>query len=131
MKKGTNYIPQSDLEKLARELGLTVVEQKGFIKVAADSKHRVYIAKTKLVGRVDLSGFKTSGIPGVVDLGGESFGMVHQQIDFTRPAPETLETFQNVLLAMTALAEGGSHDQAITIPAKAKHALPVVTASAE
>lgn len=102
MKKNVTYIAQELFEGVAKELGLGWKEQAGFIKVAGATGRAVYVARTKRVGRVDISGF-TSSSPGVRDLGGESFGAVTQQLDFSRTEPEILATFRLVLGELKAL----------------------------
>ncbi len=102
MKKNVTYIAQELFEGVAKELGLGWKEQAGFVKIAGETGRAVYVARTKKVGRVDISGF-TSSSPGVRDLGGEKFGAVEQQLDFSRPEPEVLATFRAVLGELKAL----------------------------
>lgn len=81
------------------------VAQKGFVKVTTPNGHRMYIANTKTVGRIDLSGFEMpEGTEGIVRLGGESFGLVRQQVEFVgRTEDEILATTAQVLDHMMTL----------------------------
>ncbi len=57
MKKGVTYIDAAKFEAVITEMGLTPNAQAGFVKVCGAKGRNVYIARTKRVGRVDLSGF--------------------------------------------------------------------------
>lgn len=104
MKKQTTYVDGSKIEEIIQALGLPMHPQSGFIKVAGAKGRNVYVARTKAVGRVDLSGFEMpAGTPGIVDLGGEGFGAVKQQVDFTLTEQEVLGTIARVLEYMASL----------------------------
>lgn len=103
MRKNVTYISSSKLLDVVAQAGLKANDQAGFIKVPAAKGRQVYIAKTKQVGRVDISGFLFAG-EGVKDLGAISFGAVKQQLDFTRTEEEILKTFAEVLEHMKTLA---------------------------
>ncbi|HEU5118151.1 MAG TPA: hypothetical protein VFT74_16135 [Isosphaeraceae bacterium] len=99
MKKSINYVDAAQFEALILETpGLEFSPQAGFVKVTKVGLKgfAVYVAKTKKVGRVDLSGFGLD-IPGVTALGEYSFGQVTHQLDFTLPEDEILKTFKAVL----------------------------------
>ena len=77
-------------------------EQAAFWKLCGNMGRAVYVAKTKEVGRIDLSGFATQQL-GVINLGGASFGAVCQQIDFTQNEEAIISTFRNVIEEMLTL----------------------------
>lgn len=104
MKPNTTYVDACHFEAIIAQSGLDMTPQKGFVKVSGALGRNVYVAATKRVGRVDISGFLFEG-PGVRNLGdGEKFGNVHQQLDFGRSEAEILETFRAVLEHMKSLA---------------------------
>jgi hypothetical protein len=106
LKKNVNYVEQSALLSIASELGLETKEQAGFIRLQAPGKpdYRLYVAKTKTVGRVDISGFTPAEQTGIRLLGGESFGKVKAQLDFTAaPAWLILSAFRSTCLEMISL----------------------------
>lgn len=112
MKKDIFYIEAAQFDTIIAELGLKATEQKGFVKVEGPAKGRqVYVAKTKRVGRVDLSGFEMEHAGWLRDLGGEKFGAVKQQLSFARAEGEDdasaqeriLTNFRLVLEHMVAL----------------------------
>ena len=105
MKKGINYVPAADVLSVVQESGLSCLAQKGFVKVSGAKGRNVYIAKTRRVGRVDISGFEYEG-DGVRTLDAdEAFGSVTQQLDFSRDPEETLATLREVLEHMKTLPE--------------------------
>jgi len=103
MKKNTNYVQSTACLAICEARNLKAVEQAGFYKVSGAKGRNVYIAKTKQVGRIDISGFLFDG-PGVTNLSeGEKFGAVGQQLDFSRTPEETLTTLGAVLDHMLTL----------------------------
>lgn len=105
MKNEKCLIDAAKFENIIRASGLSVTVQKGFVKVSAAKGINVYVAKQKRVGRVDLSGFRVE-LPAVADLGDDGkFGSVEQELDFTCPEEEVLETFALVLEHMKTLPE--------------------------
>jgi hypothetical protein len=108
MKTNVTYIDACKFEALilvaACDLGFSVTPQKGFVKVAGPRGRTLYVASTKRVGRVDLSGFTVPAEGGHVQTPhcGE-FGNVKQQLRFDRPEPEVLEAFALLLTHMAAL----------------------------
>jgi len=102
MKKDITYVDGAQLEQLIVDAGLTPLTQAGFIKVAAAKGRAVYVARTKKVGRIDISGFLYAEA-GVTALGGSSFGAVKQQVDFSRPEADILLTFKAILEHMKTL----------------------------
>lgn len=104
MKKNVTYVDAAKFETIAKASGLPLTLQAGFVKIAGPKGHNVYVAATKRVGRVDLSGF-TMDVPGVNTLGeDEKFGNVLAQMDFSRSEEEILATFAEVLAHMATLA---------------------------
>lgn len=95
MKKDITYVSQDALVAVAQAKGLPVQEQKGWLKVTCAPGRLAYVARTKRVGRVNLSGFEFER--GTVDLGGESFGTVKQILDMARPEAEILTAFAEIL----------------------------------
>jgi hypothetical protein len=103
MKPNTTYVDACHFETAIQESGLQMIAQKGFIKVMGATGRQVYVAATKRVGRVDISGF-TVDLPGVRTLGdGEAFGNVKQQMDFSRTQDEILATFRDLLAHLASL----------------------------
>ena len=96
MKKNITYIDAAKFSTIVTEMGLVATDQAGFTKVDLGNGRQLYVARTKRVGRVDLSCL-TSTCEGVRDLGGESFGNVRQQLDFSRTEEQVLATFRAVL----------------------------------
>lgn len=105
MKKEINYVDAAKFETILKTIeGVSLTVQKGFVKVSGKKGRNVYIALTKTVGRVDLSGFEFDG-PGVVALGDSSFGSVTQQMDFTLPEEDILSAFEAIVSHMASLEE--------------------------
>ena len=102
MKKNVTYVDAAKFETIIRDSGLTFLLQKGFVKVSAAKGRNLYVAATKRVGRVDISGF-TVQMDGITDLGDLSFGNVKQQLDFSRTEDEILATFRDLLAHMATL----------------------------
>jgi len=103
-KQPTQYIDAAQIEALLLTTGMSLVAQAGFVKVApaGSPAHgpKIYVARSKRVGRIDLSGFTVED-EGVVTLDDDlRFGNVAQQVDFTRPAEDTLKTLKAVLKAL-------------------------------
>ena len=96
MKKNVTYIESAKFAAIVSELGLPSKPQAGFVKVDLGNGRQVYVAITKRVGRVDLSCFSLEG-PGFVQLGGESFGNVRCQVDFSLPEAAILAAFRRCL----------------------------------
>lgn len=103
MKKEITYIDGARFEAILTAKGLVPVPQAGFMKVSGAKGRNLYIAKTKKVGRVDLSGFEAPAEMGIRNLGGEKFGAVTQQLRFDLPENEVLANFELVLIHMLSL----------------------------
>lgn len=104
MKKNVNYVDAQKFENMILESGLAYEVQKGFVKISGAKGRNVYVARTKLVGRVDLSGFEMED-SGVVPHSAGTFGAVSQEIDFSLPESEILDTFARVLETLRTLPE--------------------------
>lgn len=100
VKPAPIYMTRSEAEDLLESLGLPFIEQSGFIKVALPGA-RVYIAATKTIRRVDLSGF-THPTLGKTPHCGE-FGAVKQQLILGTSAQEALANLEEVLRYAAAL----------------------------
>jgi hypothetical protein len=109
MKPNVTYIDGEKLMALVRESGSPTKEQSGNFRVESKTCPgcRLYVPRGKRVCRVDLSGFTVSD-PAVRDLGGESFGNVKQQIDFSLPEDGVLAGFKRVLDHLNSIPPGAS-----------------------
>ena len=106
MKKGITYVANEKFIAIASKMGASFEDKKGWTKIFFCAAHRVYVPKTKNVGRVDISGFELKDLgTAVVDLGGESFGNVHQQLNTALTEIEVLANFETVLSRMKALPQ--------------------------
>lgn len=84
---------------------LSVVAQKGWVKISGPHGRKLYVARTKSVSRAALSGFHLNYERGLNELPeDEKCGRVTQLIDFSLTPPEILATFENILLDMIHLA---------------------------
>lgn len=94
MKTNVTYIDAAKFETIILSSGLAHTAQKGFVKVSGKAGRAVYVASTKRVGRVDISGFE---VPyGVLPHCGP-FGNVKQQLDFSKTEDEVLSDFTQLL----------------------------------
>jgi hypothetical protein len=121
MKKDITYIDGAKFEAIITARGLTPVPQAGFVKVSGAKGRNLYVARTKRVGRVDLSGFEYTG-DGVRNLGGESFGAVTQQLRFDLPEEQVLANFTAILDHMLTLPAREVEKKAAEPKAKAPKA---------
>lgn len=105
-KKGINYVDASEFETIIVGLGAAYEAQAGFVKVTGPAKGRaIYVAKTKSVGRVDISGFSVDEAFGVRAPDGGPFGNVTQQLDFTLPEKDILMNFEALVAHMLSLPD--------------------------
>jgi hypothetical protein len=102
MKTNVTYIDAAKFEQSILALGLKATVQKGFVKVEGPKGRAVYVASTKRVGRVDISGFEMEG-PGYVTPHVGPFGNVKQQLDMSLTEEEILANFANLLTHMSSL----------------------------
>lgn len=103
MKSNVTYIDACEFETIILESGLPAIPQKGFVKVQGPQGRAVYVANTKRVGRVDISGFEMEGDGFVVPHCGV-FGNVRQQLDMGLTKDEILANFRLLLITMKSLA---------------------------
>ena len=97
MRKNVNYLAKETLLALVEASGLPVKEQSGFVRVEGADGKRLYISRTKRVGRVDLSGFTVEG-PGFRQLDeDEKFCRVTCQLDFGAEEKVVLAAFKTAL----------------------------------
>jgi hypothetical protein len=87
MKAESTYIPVDEMVQIAKDSGCVIEEQKSYFKITRNGNKEqiIYVARTKGVGRVDLSGFELKEPEVARYLGGEKFGRVHYQLRFDRP----------------------------------------------
>jgi hypothetical protein len=102
MKTNVTYVDAAKLEALILSAGLPMTAQKGFVKVSGAKGRNIYVAATKRVGRVDLSGFTCDW--GVTPHCGE-FGNVKQQLNFSQPEEAILADFAKTLELLASLPE--------------------------
>lgn len=107
MKTNITYVDAAKFETLclaaAEKHGYDVTAQKGFVKVAGPKGRCLYVASTKRVGRVDISGFEMEGA-GYVSPHCGPFGNVKQQLDMSLGEEAILENFTALLDHMATLA---------------------------
>jgi hypothetical protein len=94
MKTNVTYVDAAKFETLITASELPMTAQKGFIKVQGPKGNAVYVASTKRVGRVDISGFTVEY--GVAPHCGP-FGNVKQQLNFGQTEEAILEDFTRLL----------------------------------
>lgn len=100
MKTNVTYVDAAKFEALIKEAGMEMREQAGFVKVLGPKGRNLYVAATKRVGRVDISGFEVEW--GITPHCGP-FGNVKQQLDFSKPEDEILNDFVKTLEHMKTL----------------------------
>lgn len=98
-KKDILYIDAAKFEDRITAAGLEPVMQAGFVQVEAKKGRRVYVAKTKRVGRVDLSGFSVTDAEfGTMAHSAGKFGAVEQELDFRKQEGESDQTAEERIL---------------------------------
>lgn len=98
------FATREQYEKLLTDAGIAFTVQSGFIKVEPVKGRRLYVAATKTVRRVDLSGFELElehgmTMPPVQGV----FGNVKQQMKIEGTADEQLERFGWILTHLLSL----------------------------
>lgn len=94
-KQGINPVNRGEFERIAKEEGCELTSMASCIKVTkGKSQNRLYITNPLQCARVDVSGFDYSDLEVVRNLGGESFGKVHQMLRFDRPVETILAGFR-------------------------------------
>jgi hypothetical protein len=96
MKKNVTYIDRAKFEALIEASGLHTSDKAGWTRVEGQKGNRIYVPKTKRVGRVDVA-FAHGGASGVRELGGESFGAVTAQLDMSLSEDAIMENFAALL----------------------------------
>lgn len=110
------YVDGAKFENLLSRLGFTqttdkaqkagsFLVQKGFVKVMGNTGRNIYIATTKAVSRIDISGFSMESGEGYLDLGeDDAFGAVHQQVEFRgRTEEQILQATEDAITHMLTL----------------------------
>jgi hypothetical protein len=113
MKTNVTYVDAAKFETIILASELPMTGQKGFVKVQGPTGRAVYVASTKRVGRVDISGFEVSY--GVTPHCGP-FGNVKQQLDFSKPEDEILSDFTQLLADLKAQAPVEKKQRAASKP---------------
>ena len=108
MKTNILYVESSKFLAVLSDLSVPFTVQSGFIRVEGAKGRRLYVAATKRVGRVDISGFE-------VDFGAKTphcgiFGNVKQQMDLSSELGE-----EGILANFKALVQ-----HMLTLPAVIK-----------
>jgi len=102
--KATLFATREQYIAAIEKAGAAWTEQSGFIKVQSQSGARLYVAATKTVRRVDMSGFELPLSEQLTNLPkGGVFGKVLQQMVVGTGPEGDLERFEEVLAAMLAL----------------------------
>jgi len=98
----SKYLTRTEVEALIAKCGLTFLSQTGFLKVEAAKGRRLYIASTKTVRRIDISGFEVAEDLGQTPHCGV-FGQVKQQVILTGTVDEQLARLEAVIEVMKTL----------------------------
>ena len=112
------FMTRLEVEALLTERGLAFTEQSGFLKVIQPGG-RLYIAATKTVRRVDISGFEVTNSLGKVPHCGV-FGAVKQQLKLGTDGAEALANLVAVLDILVALPAPAPKVKAPKAPKAAK-----------
>lgn len=96
------FATRDQYELAIQNAGLSFTEQSGFLKVEAAKGRRVYVAATKTVRRIDLSGFELSSSLAKVPHCG-IFGQVKQQMRLDGTPEEQVARFVEVLAELVKL----------------------------
>jgi hypothetical protein len=110
-------------KEIVDEVGLPWETQSAFHKVTVGGR-AVYVAKTKKVSRVDISGFDGIKHPAVKRLTEQDakdlkLGKVRAQIDFSKADDRILEAFRGTLEMMVHLSETEGEGDVPTLAKKA------------
>lgn len=122
MKTNTLYIAREQFENLIKASGLPSREQSGYIRIDGAKGRRVYVAATKKVGRVDISGFEVQFGAKTPHMG--VAGNVKQQLDLNPELTEAgiLANFGALLAVLKELppVEKAPKPEATATPAAPK-----------
>jgi hypothetical protein len=106
MTKKTGVTSEKIMDLVSRS-GLKTKEQSGFLQVMGTEAGKIYVARTKTVSRIDISGFVVPDAVllgmAVKNLGGENIGNVRQQVDFSFPEDRVLATVIHLLNLLKTL----------------------------
>lgn len=101
-------VTQEALMDIVNEMELPIETQSAYHKISVGNR-AVYVAKTKRVSRVDLSGFdiKHPAVKRISENEAKELklGKVRAQLDFSKPDDRVLEAFRSALEMMVHLAE--------------------------
>ena len=100
-KSNSTKLPRGSYEAIIAKHNAKATEQSGFIRVEGATGRRLYVASTKTVGRIDLSGFEFATGTKRPDQG--EFGRVKQQMDLVGTEEELLARFEAILVHMLSL----------------------------
>jgi len=100
MKKNVTYISSATVLAVLEASGLPIVEKASWLKVCGASGRRLYVPKTKSVGRIDLVGLSDG--PGRRAAEGASASVTHQ-LDFSAPEADILSALDAALLDLATL----------------------------
>jgi hypothetical protein len=119
--KPTLFATREQYIALVEKAGADWAEQSGFIRVNSQSGARLYVAATKTVRRVDLSGFTMPLAEEITKLPHcGKFGKVEQQMVVGSGAEGDLERFEEILTALLALPVPAKPEPKPKAPKKAK-----------
>lgn len=102
-KKVVTAVEQGKFLDILKEMGVPYTEQTGFIRVEGPKGRRIYVARTKGVRRVDISGFNLEAGAVALDKDEAPTGRVKQQLDFTQDEAHILSTFRKAVKHMMSL----------------------------
>ena len=137
-KPNVTYVPRELFENILAEHGLPTKVQSGFIRVEGPKGNRLYVAATKKVGRIDISGFEVAHLGQVPHCG--VFGNVKQQMRMDGTEAEVLARFESLLrslMTQPAKVKAPKAPKAAKVPGEKKGwgakaaPLPVPTADAK
>lgn len=109
MKKNVNYVERAKFEELIAASGLPTSDKKGWTRVDGQAGRRLYVPKTKRVGRIDCAGLSGEGLRLLPE--DEAHGAVTHGVDFSL-------TEEQVLAAFSAALDGLASLEAVAKPAK-------------
>lgn len=127
-KNNVLMVAQSKFTTILETLGVPFITQSGFLKVSGAKGRNMYIANTKTVGRIDLSGFEVEFGAKLPHCG--VFGNVKQQLDLDIALGEEgiLQNFTSALEVMLSLPAVEKVSKAKAAKVEAKPEYSTVTA---
>jgi len=97
-KPNVTYVARTQFEDILTDMGLPTKIQSGFIRVDGARGNRLYVAATKKVGRIDISGFEVDHLGQTPHCG--IFGNVKQQMRMSGTEEEVLARFTSLVKAL-------------------------------